>query len=127
MVVNSEDKDWPSVSNLVRRHSFSLKSTKSSNFGSLALDLLKVTPTPQTIHLPEISKDLTGVVSDQGYFNSCQSNMDSSSDGDTSKVSPNAKKKTKKRNRKSSPTLEESHKRVNNGRSPPEALNNKNI
>ena len=109
--------DWPSVSNLVRRHSLSLLN-RSPNSGSLAEELLGTKferLNTQTILLRNSIKDLTDTVSN---YNSCQSTADSSSDEDTGKALEAVKKKGKKRSLQASPNLREQQKKVNTRKSP---------
>ena len=101
--VEEDSNDWPSVSNLVRRHSLSLLN-RSPYKGSLADDLLnrgKAQFDAQTTLLRSSIKDLTDVISD---YNSCQSIAESSDTDSSIKEVPGfVRKKGKKRNRKQTP------------------------
>ena len=116
------DTSWPSVTNLVRRHSLSILN-RTPEKGSLAEDLL-ATNFPrlaaQTKLLSDSIKDLTESVSN---FNSCQSSLELSTDDESEKNNKANRKKGKKRACKTSPNPE-LQKKANMRKSPPSIKNN---
>ena len=116
------DTSWPSVTNLVRRHSLSILN-RTPEKGSLAEDLL-ATNFPrlaaQTKLLSDSIKDLTESVSN---FNSCQSSLELSTDDESEKNNKANRKKGKKRACKTSPNPE-LQKKANMRKSPPSINNN---
>ena len=120
LTVEDESTDWPSVTNLVRRHSLSLRN-RSPHKGSLAEDLLnfdKVRLGAQTSLLKSSINDLTDVTSD---FNSCQSPINSSdTDSSIKDITGFVRKKGKKRVRKRTPDQKNSPKKSEKSETSPE-------